>query len=73
MADQMTKVASLRANHPTLNIQVDGGIGTDNVDQCAKAGANLIVSGTGIIKTPDWAATIEQMRQKVEHEIADKH
>uniref|UniRef100_A0A915E4Y3 Ribulose-phosphate 3-epimerase n=1 Tax=Ditylenchus dipsaci TaxID=166011 RepID=A0A915E4Y3_9BILA len=66
MSDQMTKVKKLRQAHPTLNIQVDGGVSQENVDECAEAGANLIVSGTGIIKSKDIAATIAQLRKRVQ-------
>jgi ribulose-phosphate 3-epimerase len=46
-----------------LLIEVDGGIKTDNIDVVVRAGAEVIVSGSGIFKTSDYAATIRQMRQ----------
>lgn len=36
MADQMTKVKWLRDNYPTLDIEVDGGVGPETIHQCAK-------------------------------------
>ena len=45
-----------------LDIEVDGGVVVDNVAQVAGAGANVLVSGTGIFRTPDYAETIKQMR-----------
>jgi ribulose-phosphate 3-epimerase len=44
-------------------VEADGGIKTDNIARVVSAGAEVIVSGSGIFKTPDYAATIRQMRQ----------
>ena len=44
------------------DIEVDGGVKTDNVARVVSAGANVIVSGSGIFKTDDYAATIAAMR-----------
>ena len=55
-----------------LDIEVDGGIKVDNVDRVVSAGANVIVSGSGIFKTDDYAATIAAMRAKAEAAAAPK-
>jgi len=47
-----------------LDIEVDGGIKVENVHQVASAGANVIVSGSGIFKGGDYSATIRQMRDR---------
>ena len=36
MNSMMKKVAWLRQNYPNLNIEVDGGVGPDTIDACAK-------------------------------------
>lgn len=36
MADQMSKVKWLRENYPSLDIEVDGGVGLNTIHQCAK-------------------------------------
>ena len=46
-------------------IEVDGGIKTDNVARVVQAGGEVIVSGSGIFKTPNYSDTIRQMRQAV--------
>jgi ribulose-phosphate 3-epimerase len=43
-------------------IEVDGGIKVDNVAQVVSTGGEVIVSGSGIFKTPDYGETIRQMR-----------
>ena len=65
MADMMPKVKSLREKYPELFIQVDGGIKCDNVEKAAEAGANVIVSGTGVFEHEDPAFAIKYMRDVV--------
>jgi ribulose-phosphate 3-epimerase len=48
-----------------LLVEADGGIKTDNIARVVEAGAQVIVSGSGIFKTRDYAATIRQMREAV--------
>jgi 3-keto-L-gulonate-6-phosphate decarboxylase len=44
------QVKELREKYPECNIQVDGGIGPDNIDTCAEAGANWIVAGRWVVR-----------------------
>ncbi|VVC96267.1 ribulose-phosphate 3-epimerase [Leptidea sinapis] len=69
MEDQMLKVKYLREQFPLLNIEVDGGVGPSTIDCCANAGANMIVSGTAVIGSPDQAATIKLLRDTVTHAL----
>jgi ribulose-phosphate 3-epimerase len=50
----------------TVDIEVDGGIKLDNVEAVVAAGANVLVSGSGIFQTPDYAKTIAAMRARAE-------
>ena len=65
----LPKIAALRSlideRKLALLIEVDGGIKTDNIDLVVRAGAEVIVSGSGIFKSPDYAATVHAMRMKV--------
>jgi ribulose-phosphate 3-epimerase len=66
----LEKIAALRdeANRRSLplDIEVDGGIKVDNVDAVARAGANVIVSGSGIFGTPNYKETIANMRHRAD-------
>ena len=66
MVDMMEKVRSVRAKYPEKDIEVDGGVKVHTVDEAAKAGANMIVSGTGVYKVEDMALAISTMKRSVE-------
>ena len=66
MADQLAKVERLRRDFPLLNIQVDGGIKPgDSIKKAAAAGANYVVSGSGVYMAKDPKAAIDEMRAAV--------
>lgn len=69
IAAVLPKIAEIRSiiDHRKLPvlIEADGGIKADNIDRVVRAGAEVIVSGSGIFKTPNYAATIRQMRRAV--------
>ena len=52
----------IRERGLAVDIEVDGGVKLDNVAAVVAAGANVIVSGSGIFGTKDYAATIAAMR-----------
>jgi ribulose-phosphate 3-epimerase len=49
-----------------VEIEVDGGIKVDNVAEVCAAGANIIVSGSGVFGTPSYADTIAELRRRGE-------
>jgi len=66
----LPKITQLRniieeRRHAVL-VEADGGIKADNIGRVVQAGAEVIVSGSGIFKTPDYAATIRKMREAAE-------
>jgi ribulose-phosphate 3-epimerase len=65
MSDMMPKVSALRTKYPTLAIQVDGGLSPKTIDIAAKAGANVIVSGSGVFKAEKPQDAISVMRKSV--------
>jgi len=66
MGDMMPKVEWLRENYPNLDIEVDGGVGPKTIECCAKAGANMIVSGTAVVGASDQRQVIKDMREVVQ-------
>ena len=63
MPECLEKVKELRELAPELDIEVDGGINLDNVEMVKASGANMIVSGTAIVKSADRAFVISQMKK----------
>ncbi|MEK6609253.1 MAG: ribulose-phosphate 3-epimerase [Myxococcota bacterium] len=60
------KIRELRALAPDLDIEVDGGIKAANVDVVVRAGANVIVSGSGVFGAGDYAQAITEMRHRAD-------
>jgi ribulose-phosphate 3-epimerase len=58
----LEKVKALRAAHPALMIQMDGGITADTAPACRAAGADNLVSGSFIFAAADRAAAIRSLR-----------
>ncbi|XP_023191988.1 ribulose-phosphate 3-epimerase isoform X2 [Xiphophorus maculatus] len=69
MEDMMPKVSWLRSQFPSLDIEVDGGVGPDTIHKCAEAGANMIVSGSAVIGSDDPRSVIALLRTAVAEAI----
>lgn len=48
-----------------IELEVDGGIKTANIKTVVDAGADVIVSGSGVFGAPDYTKTIAQMRSAI--------
>ncbi|XP_057525503.1 ribulose-phosphate 3-epimerase, cytoplasmic isoform-like [Amaranthus tricolor] len=66
MPEMMDKVRALRKKYPSLDIEVDGGLGLSTIDAAASAGANCIVAGSSVFGAPEPAHVIQIMRKSVE-------
>ncbi|XP_031481745.1 ribulose-phosphate 3-epimerase, cytoplasmic isoform-like [Nymphaea colorata] len=65
MPETMEKVRALRQKYPSLDIEVDGGLGPDTIGQAASAGANCIVAGSSVFKAKEPAEVISILRKGV--------
>ena len=48
-----------------IRLEVDGGVGVDNIAKIAEAGADMFVSGSAIFNQPDYKAVIDAMRSEL--------
>ena len=58
----LEKVKILREIAPDLDIEVDGGINLETVEEVKKAGANIIVAGTAIFGAEDRKFVIDKFK-----------
>jgi ribulose-phosphate 3-epimerase len=63
----LEKIRQLKLTRERYNlafrIEVDGGVGPENVSDVVRAGAEILVAGTSIFHTPDAAEAVRVMRQ----------
>ncbi len=63
MYDKIKKIAKIREEHKkTFDIQVDGGVGLDNLKKVVDAGANVIVAGSAIFNADNLELQIENFK-----------
>jgi ribulose-phosphate 3-epimerase len=55
-----------RERNLRYRIEVDGGINGQTAADCAKAGADTFVSGTGLFGKPNMAAAVKKMRRAIQ-------
>ncbi|CAL9069068.1 unnamed protein product [Musa banksii] len=65
MPETMDKVRALRKKYPSLDIEVDGGLGPSTIDMAASAGANCIVAGSSVFGAKEPANVISILRKSV--------
>ncbi|XP_017562111.1 ribulose-phosphate 3-epimerase isoform X1 [Pygocentrus nattereri] len=65
MEGMLPKVSWLRSQFPSLDIEVDGGVGPDTIHKCAEVGANMIVSGSAVVGSDDPRSVIALLKDVV--------
>lgn len=58
----LDKIRALRAAHPGLTIQVDGGVNAETAAACIEAGADNLVIGSALFRTTDRAGLLRRIR-----------
>ena len=56
----------------SFRIEVDGGVGPDNVADLVRSGAEILVAGTSIFHNPDPAEAVRAMKQMAGGALAQK-
>lgn len=69
ISSMIPKIKKLRKlideKHLSVELEVDGGINLDNINQVAKAGADVIVAGSAVFKSADCKETVRLMKKKI--------
>ncbi|MBI1922216.1 MAG: ribulose-phosphate 3-epimerase [Geobacter sp.] len=50
-------------------LEVDGGVKTDNIDRIAHAGANVFVAGSAVFGSPDYADIITELKRRAKEPV----
>jgi len=50
-------------------LEVDGGVKTSNISRIAHAGADVFVAGSAVFESPDYAATIAELKKRAKEPI----
>ena len=53
------------ASGRAVRLEVDGGVKVENIQACARAGADTFVAGSAIFGSPNYAATVRAMRAQI--------
>lgn len=60
---ELRRLADIK--NPSLDIEVDGGIGLDNISEVVSCGANILVAGSAVFNSEDPVQTIKKMKEIV--------
>ena len=66
LTSQLDKIARIKKmiGKRKVDLEVDGGVTVETAPLCIKAGANVLVAGSAVFSSRDYAATIKALRGK---------
>jgi ribulose-phosphate 3-epimerase len=71
--EKIAQLKQMRARYNySFRIEVDGGVGPENIAELVLAGAETLVAGTSIFHTPDPGGAVRRMRQLAGDAVAQK-
>jgi ribulose-phosphate 3-epimerase len=59
--EKIARIRQMVGNRP-IEIEVDGGIGPANAKKVIEAGASVLVAGSAVFRSPDYAGNIRALR-----------
>jgi ribulose-phosphate 3-epimerase len=66
----LVKLREVRAlvaeRNPDCDIEVDGGIGTANIERAVEAGATMLIAGSSVFGAADPPAAMREMRRRID-------
>ena len=63
MPDMLKKAEYIRSINKTIDIQMDGGIGLNNISDVVKSGVNVVVAGSSVFGADDVEKTICEFKK----------
>ena len=67
--ETVKKIAELKKyidkNNIEVDIEADGGINLDTINDVKNAGANIVVAGTSIVKSENYTETVRKLKNNL--------
>ncbi len=58
--------ALIDARNPDCDLEVDGGIGVENIERAVEAGATMLIAGSSVFAAPDPPAAVRDLRRRID-------
>jgi ribulose-phosphate 3-epimerase len=58
--------ALIDARNPKCDLEVDGGIGTENIERAVEAGATMLIAGSSVFGAADPPAAMRELRRRID-------